>query len=98
MKGGVAGGIWGKQSKPNMNVGLGLSRSNVPSVEINFHPQNQRYRSGGAEFIFYGGVKEAFRPILRFSDLAYFLSGVSYLYHLWTQRVSVMLVGNAIIG
>ena len=43
MKGGVAGGIWGKQSKPNMNVGLGLSRSNVPSVQINFHLQNQRY-------------------------------------------------------
>ena len=62
----MAGGIWGKQSKPNMNVGLGLSRSNVPSVGINFHPQNQRYRSGGAKFIFYGGVKQPVRPILRF--------------------------------
>ena len=63
MKGGVAGGIWGKQAKHECGLRF-IALFNVPSVEVNF--QNQRYRSGGV--IFYGGaafcVKKPF-PILQ---------------------------------
>ena len=58
-------------SKPNMNVGLGLSRSNVPSVEINFHPPKSEILKWGCQVHFLwrcqGGISPDFtffRPSL----------------------------------